>query len=92
VTIVPKDFFVNKKKLTTHELQVRFAKVGWDLFYKLHPGDEPPNVPDLDLSGDFEIRVENLRMLILGHVTPRIEGIFIARFEQPLSGYTFRGG
>lgn len=92
MTIVPRDFFVNKKKLTAHELQVRFAKVGWDLFYKRHAGDKPPKCPAIDLIADFEIRLENLRIMILGHVSPRVEGIFIARFEQLFSGYTFRGG
>ena len=91
VTEIPNDFFLDKRNYTDNEVEIRFSAVGWKIFVKKHEGDEDPK-PDENLLAAFKERLSNLRSMIIGFAAPRIESIFVKRFEMMYPDFTFGGG
>jgi hypothetical protein len=76
-TVIPLDFFLDKKNLTENELQLRFANGGIELFYKDCPADGesqgislPPGVTPFE---DFSYRYVKCRNIIMSLSIPRLK-------------------
>ena len=74
--MIPLDFFLDKRNLTTEELQMRFSDGGMELFYKDCPEDGNQKIvlaPGMDPFQDFSYRFICCRNMIVQMIEPRLK-------------------
>lgn len=97
ITRIPRDFLIDKAKLSEVQLKRRYFKVGWDIFHKKRPSDNngtadgPPDAPGVTIE-EFETMFYNLRKMIGDIGKSRIQAIFANKFNTYFPKYTFGGG